>query len=409
MYEYPPLRQQFNTQKQKSSMKKLPLIVKIIIAIVLGVCFGQFFSLWLVRIFATFNAIFSSFLGFCIPLIILGLIVAGIAEMGRGAGKMLLVTVCLAYGFTLVAGFGTGAVANGVYPWLLQGSSLTQIGEKAVEVSPCFTIEMPPVMGVTSALVLAFILGLGIPAVGGNDTMKRFFEDFKDVVTLIITKVIIPCLPLYIFGVFLTMTVEGQIAIVVSVFLKIIVFLFVMTAFMLLLQFVIAGIVSRKNPFKMLYTMLAAYVTALGTSSSAATIPVTLRSAIKTGVSPAVANFVIPLCATIHLSGSTIKITGLALAMMMLSGMPIENGVLAGFIMMLGITMVAAPGVPGGAVMAALGLLSSILGLGESQTGLIIAIYLAIDSFGTATNVTGDGAIANIVDAIWNKKKGNHD
>lgn len=387
-----------------SRLKKLPLLAKIGIAIVLGVFCGLFFPLWLTRIFGTFNALFSSLLGFCIPLIILGLIVSGIADMGKGAGKMLLITVGLAYGFTLVAGFGTGAASNLIYPWLLNGASLTAIEQEAVEILPYFTIEMPPLMSVTSALVLAFILGLSIPAVGGNGTLKRFFEDFKDVVTLVITKVIIPLLPIYIFGVFLQMTVGGQIMVVVTVFIKIIVFLFIMTALMLLLQFIIAGIVSKRNPFKLLVTMLSAYVTALGTSSSAATIPVTLRSAIKTGVNPAVANFVIPLCATIHLSGSTIKITGLALAMMMLSGMPVDNGVMAGFIFMLGITMVAAPGVPGGAVMAALGLLTSILGLGEAQTGLIIAIYLAIDSFGTATNVTGDGAIANIVDAIWSKQ-----
>lgn len=385
-------------------LKKLPLLAKIGIAIVLGILCGQFFPMWLTRIFGTFNALFSSLLGFCIPLIILGLIVSGIADMGKGAGKMLLITVGLAYGFTLVAGFGTGAASNLVYPWLLNGASLTTIDQEAVEILPYFTIEMPPLMSVTSALVLAFILGLSIPAVGGNNTMKRFFEDFKDVVTIVITRVIIPLLPLYIFGVFLQMTVGGQIMVVVTVFIKIILFLFVMTALMLLLQFTIAGIVSKRNPFRLLATMLSAYVTALGTSSSAATIPVTLRSAVKTGVNPAVANFVIPLCATIHLSGSTIKITGLALAMMMLSGMPVDNGVMAGFIFMLGITMVAAPGVPGGAVMAALGLLTSILGLGDAQTGLIIAIYLAIDSFGTATNVTGDGAIANIVDAIWSKQ-----
>ena len=386
-----------------TSKKKLPLLAKIGIAIVLGVLCGLWFPLWATRIFSTFNALFSSLLGFCIPLIILGLIVSGIADMGHGAGRMLLVTVLLAYGFTLLAGFGTGAVANAVYPWLLDGAAVSTPQGPGVEITPYFTIDMPPVMGVTSALVLAFVLGLSIPAVGGNGTMKRFFEDFKDVVTLVITRVIVPLLPLYIFGVFLSMTVGGQIVVVVTVFIKIIAFLFAMTVLMLLLQFTVAGIVRRRNPLKLLATMLSAYVTALGTSSSAATIPVTLRSAIKTGVSPAVANFVVPLCATIHLSGSTIKITGLALAMMMLSGMPVDNGVMAGFILMLGITMVAAPGVPGGAVMAALGLLTSLLGMDETQTGLIIAIYLAIDSFGTATNVTGDGAIANIIDAIWRR------
>ena len=382
--------------------KKLPLLAKIGIAIVSGILCGLFFPLWTTRIFATFNSIFSSFLGFCIPLIILGLIVSGIADMGKGAGKMLLLTVALSYGFTLLAGFGTWAASSLVYPGLLGDTTLTAMSTDATEIEPYFTFAIPPLMNVTSALVLAFILGLSIPAVGGNGTIKRFFEDFKDVVMLVIIKAIIPLLPLYIFGIFLQMSVNGQIKTVLVVFVKIIVFLFILTVIMLLIQFIIAGIVSRRNPFRMLGSMLSAYVTALGTSSSAATIPVTLRSAIKTGVSPAVANFVIPLCATIHLSGSTIKIVGLSLAMMMLSGMPIDTGVFAGFIFLLGVTMIAAPGVPGGAIMSALGLLTSILGLGEAQIGLIIAIYLAIDSFGTATNVTGDGAIANIVDTVWN-------
>lgn len=387
--------------------KKLPLLAKIGIAIVSGILCGLFFPLWATRIFATFNSIFSAFLGFCIPLIILGLIVSGIADMGKGAGKMLLLTVVLAYGFTLLAGFGTWAASSLVYPKLLGDTTLTAMSSDATEIEPYFTLAIPPLMNVTSALVLAFILGLSIPAVGGNGTIKRFFEDFKDVVMLVIIKVIIPLLPFYIFGIFLQMSANGQIKMVLVIFVKIIVFLFILTVIMLLIQFIIAGIVSHRNPFRMLGNMLSAYVTALGTSSSAATIPVTLRSAIKTGVSPAVANFVIPLCATIHLSGSTIKIVGLSLAMMMLSGMPIDMGTFIGFIFLLGVTMIAAPGVPGGAIMSAIGLLTSILGLGEVQIGLIIAIYLAIDSFGTATNVTGDGAIANIVDSVWKRSSGN--
>lgn len=153
--------------------------------------------------------------------------------------------------------------------------------------------------------------------------------------------------------------------------------------------------------------MLPAYFTALGTQSSAATIPVTLKQATMNGVSSDIAGFVIPLCATIHLSGSTLKIVACALALMMMQGMPYDFALFAGFIFMLGITMVAAPGVPGGAIMAALGILGSILGFDESAQALMIALYIAMDSFGTACNVTGDGAIALIIDRVMGKKKKN--
>ena len=178
-----------------------------------------------------------------------------------------------------------------------------------------------------------------------------------------------------------------------------------MTVVLLFIQFVIAGIIGKKNPFCLFRNMLPAYMTALGTQSSAATIPVTLEQTIKNGVRPDLAGFVIPLCATIHLSGSTMKIVACAMAIMLMSGMDIHFGQLAGFIMMLGIAMVAAPGVPGGAIMAALGLLQSMLGFDETAQGLMIALYIAMDSFGTATNVTGDGAIAVIVDRINDGRK----
>lgn len=164
-----------------------------------------------------------------------------------------------------------------------------------------------------------------------------------------------------------------------------------------------AGLIGKKNPFGLLKNMLPAYATALGTQSSAATIPVTLAQTRKNGVSENIATFVIPLCATIHLSGSTMKIVACSMAIMIMSGMPIDIFNYSGFIMMLGITMIAAPGVPGGAIMAALGLLESMLGFGETTQALMIALYIAMDSFGTACNVTGDGAIAVIVDKIARK------
>ena len=379
--------------------KKIGLLPKIVIAIALGIACGLFFPGWLVRIFLTINGLFSNFLGFIIPLLILGLVAPGIADLGKGAGKLLLITALLAYGFTLFSGFFTYFASDLSYPWLLKDAELQPLETAAVKpLSPYFTVMMPPLMDVMTSLVLAFTLGLGMSVINGA-TLKGAMEDFKDIINKVITGVIIPLLPLYIFGIFLNISNSGQVSGVLGVFVKIIVMIFFLTIVLLFIQFFIAGIVSFRN-------MLPAYMTALGTQSSAATIPVTLEQSIKNGVNRELAAFVIPLCATIHLSGSTMKIVACAMAIMLMSGMPISFGVMAGFIFMLGIAMVAAPGVPGGAIMAALGLLQSMLGFDETAQGLMIALYIAMDSFGTACNVTGDGAIAVIMDRI--NKKSHH-
>ena len=379
---------------------KLGLLPRIIIAIALGIVCGLFFPGWIVRIFLTVNSLFGNFLNFIIPLLILGLVAPGIADLGKGAGRLLLITALLAYGFTLFSGFFTYFTCDLSYPWLLNTSDkLSAVADNTVALQPYFTVEMPAVMGVMSALILAFTLGLGMSVIDGN-RLKSVMDDFKDIINQVITAVIIPVLPLYIFGIFLNMTNSGQVAGVMNVFLKIIVVIFVMSVVLLFIQFFIAGMVGKKNPLRLFRNMLPAYMTALGTQSSAATIPVTLEQTIRNGVRPDLAGFVIPLCATIHLSGSTIKIVACSMAIMLMSGMEINFAQFAGFIMMLGIAMVAAPGVPGGAIMAALGLLQSMLGFDETAQGLMIALYIAMDSFGTATNVTGDGAIAVIVDRI---------
>ncbi len=385
---------------------KLGLLPRVAIAIGLGVVCGLFFPDWLVRIFLTINSLFGNFLNFIIPLLILGLVAPGIADLGKGAGRLLLITALLAYGFTLFSGFFTYFSCDFVYPWLLNSADeLTPVsGEAAVALTPYFTVAMPPLMDVMTSLILAFTLGLGMSVIDGN-RLKGMMEDFKEIIDLVIMSVIIPLLPLYIFGIFLNMTDSGQVSGVFGVFLKIIVVIFVMTVILLFIQFFIAGMVDKKNPFRLFRNMLPAYMTALGTQSSAATIPVTLEQTIKNGVRPELAGFVIPLCATIHLSGSTMKIVACAMAIMLMSGIDIHFGQFAGFIMMLGIAMVAAPGVPGGAIMAALGLLQSMLGFDETAQGLMIALYIAMDSFGTATNVTGDGAIAVIVNRIYSKNK----
>lgn len=391
-------------RKRKLHIKlKWGLLPGVICAIAAGIVCGLFFPDWLTRAVLTFNGLFGNFLGFIIPLLIVGLVAPGIAELGRSAGKLLFITAALAYGFTLASGFFSYGVAEIAYPFLLDPSAHLAAFSSGVELKPYFTVAMPAVMDVMSALVLAFTLGLGMAVIPGN-RLKGIMLDFRDIIDRVIVRVIIPLLPYYIFGIFLNMTVGGQVASVLGVFAKIIVLIFTITAVMLVLQFIAAGIVARKNPFSMLKTMLVAYVTALGTQSSAATIPVTLKQAVKIGVREEVAGFVVPLCATIHLSGSTMKIVACALAILFIGGQNVSFAQFAGFICMLGVTMVAAPGVPGGAIMAALGILQSILGFGEAELGLMIALYIAMDSFGTACNVTGDGAIAVIVNKIYSRK-----
>ena len=383
-------------------IKKIPLLAQIIVAIILGVVCGMIFPEWLSKIFATINGIFSNLLSFIIPLLILGLIAPGIADVGKNAGRLLAATAAVAYLFTLFSGFFTFFVCEQIYPSLIAGESLNAIEESATTIAPYFTIEMPPLFGVMSALIAAFLLGVGMTAIKGT-ALRSAMDDFKSIIVMSIEKIIVPFLPIYIFGIFLSMTQSGQIAGIFAVFVKIIVVIFAITVIILLIQYSIAGAVSKKNPLKMLRTMMVAYFTALGTQSSAATIPVTLAQTKKNGVREDIADFVIPLCATIHLSGSTLKIVACALAIMMLSNMQYDALTMAGFICMLGITMVAAPGVPGGAIMASLGILETMLGFDQTALGLMIALYIAMDSFGTATNVTGDCAVAAIIETLDKK------
>lgn len=383
-------------------MKKLHigLLPRIIIAIALGILLGNFLPGGMVRFFVTFNGIFSEFLNFSIPLIIVGLVTVAIADIGKGAGKLLLITALIAYGATLFSGFLSYFTGVTVFPYLIEsGVPLEEVSE-AQGILPFFSVAIPPLMNVMTALVLAFMLGLGLAQLK-NDTLKNAARDFQEIIIRMISAVILLLLPIYIFGIFLNMTHSGQVFSVLMVFIKIIGVIFLLHIFLLVFQYCIAALFVRKNPFKLLGRMMPAYFTALGTQSSAATIPVTLEQTKKNGVSSDIAGFVIPLCATIHLSGSTLKIVACALALMMMQGIPFDFPLFAGFIFMLGITMVAAPGVPGGAIMASLGILQSMLGFDESAQALMIALYIAMDSFGTACNVTGDGAIALVVDKIY--------
>ena len=382
---------------------KIGLLPKIIIAIVCGVVFGMFLPGEVVRVFLTFNGIFSQFLGFLIPLLILGLVAPAISDIGQGAGKMLIATTALAYFATVTSGLLSYAVSELTFPSLIDTQTTAASLATTEAMAPFFTVEIPAPMNVMTALVLAFTLGL-TTATMQSVALKNVMKDFMQVIIKTINVAIIPLLPIYIFGIFLNMAYTGDAARVLTVFVKIIGVIFVMHIFLLIFQYCVAGAFVGKNPFRLLGRMLPAYFTALGTQSSAATIPVTLRQTIANGVNKSIAGFVIPLCATIHMSGSVMKIVACAMALMMMQHISYDFVTVIGFILMLAISIVAAPGVPGGAIMASLGVLSSILGFTEADQALMIALYIAMDSFGTACNVTGDGSLALLIDKWFGGK-----
>ena len=394
-----------NQSTQKPVKFQADLLIKIIIAIIAGIALGLLLSLFsggmvIAKILMIFNSIFSNFLGFVIPLLIIGLVAPGIGHLGKDAGKLLLITLVMAYAFTFFAGFSTYGAASLIYPYMLDGAVLSVNADTANTIKPYFTIDMPPVMSVTSALILAFVLGFGL-AVTKTEKIMDVVDDLRVIINKIISSVIIPLLPFYILTIFMNITYVGEISKVLVVFLKIIILIFILTVILLLIFFSIAGIVAKKNPLTLLKRMMPAYITALGTSSSAATIPVTYESTLSNGVKTSIASFVIPLCATINMPGSMLKIVACSLAVIYTTGMDISFSQYSIFILTLAVAMVAAPGVPGGAIMTALAPLSAVLGFSQETNALMIALYIVMDSFGTATNVTGDGAIAVIIDKIY--------
>lgn len=380
------------------------LLSRIVLAIVLGIAFGAFMPAPVVRGVNTVVAFIDQFIKFMVPLIIVGLVTPAIAETGRGAGRMLLVTVAIAYGSTLFAGFLGYFVSSAAFPSLVS-SGAGQALSVAREFKPYVVVAIPPVMNVMTALVFSFMLGLGM-VFAEADALKRVFSDFREVVVRTVSSVLVPLLPFFIFGIFLDMTAAGRTGVVLRQFAAIIAVFSLLTLVVIAIQFCVAGIIARKNPFKAMWTMLPAYLTALGTSSSAATIPVTCVQTLANGVRREIADFTVPLCATVHLAGSTVKIVSCAVALMLMAGRGAEVGLptFSLFIVMTGIVMVAAPGVPGGAIMAALGILESILGFGKEELALMIALYVATDSIGTACNIAGDGAIAIVVDRLFPRR-----
>lgn len=397
------------------SKKKIGLVPKLIMGIIAGILIGSFAPEFLVKVLVTASSLFSAFLKFVIPFIIIGFVTAGIADLATGAGKLLGVTTGIAYGSTIVAGTLAFIVASLIFPSFIDSSVASQIGNpEAGMLSAIFTIPLEPMVDVTAAIVFAFTMGLGISALRNNgkgETLYRLFQEFQEIVTKVLATIIIPLLPIYIAGTFANITYAGQVWSILSIFWRVYLIVIPLHIIYLVIQFTTAGVISGKNPFKMLKNQIPGYLTAAGTQSSAATIPVNVECAKNNGISKEIREFCVPLCATIHLSGSIISITSFSVAVLMMNGMDHGFGTITPFILMLGIAMVAAPGAPGGAIMSALPFLPMIgIPADGGLASLMIALYLTQDSFGTAANVSGDNAIAAIVDHLnkkWSKKADN--
>lgn len=397
------------------SKKKIGLVPKLIIGIIAGILIGSFAPEFLVKVLVTASSLFSAFLKFVIPFIIIGFVTAGIADLATGAGKLLGVTTGIAYGSTIVAGTLAFIVASLIFPSFIDPSVASQIGDpEAGMLEPIFTIPLSPMVDVTAAIVFSFTMGLGISALRNNDKgeiLYNLFQEFQEIITKVLSIIIIPLLPIYIAGTFANITYAGQVWNILSIFWRVYLVVIPLHIVYLIIQFTTAGFVTGKNPLKMLKNQIPGYLTAVGTQSSAATIPVNVECAKNSGVSKEIREFCVPLCATIHLSGSIISVTSFAVAVLMMNGMDHGFSTVFPFILMLGIAMVAAPGAPGGAIMSALPFLPMIgIPSDGGLASLMIALYLTQDSFGTAANVSGDNAIAAVVDHLnkkWSKKADN--
>lgn len=384
------------------------LVPRLVLGIIAGILIGAFLPEVLVRVLVTLAALFAAFLKFIIPFIILAFVICGIADLTHGAGRLLALTTGVAYGSTILAAVFALTVASAVFPGWLGTENGAVIGDpNAGMLEPYFTIPLSPMLDVTGAIVFAFVMGLGIAALRANgrgETLYLLAEDFQEIIKSVLATVIIPLLPYYIAGTFANITYAGQIYSILGllwkVFCLVIPLHFVYLAFM----YASAGLISGKNPLMLMRNQAAGYVTALGTQSSAATIPVNLQCAQKNGVSRQIREFVVPLCATIHLAGSIISLTCFSVAILLMNGMDHSLAVMLPFLLILGVAMVAAPGAPGGAVMSALPFLPMIgIATDSAMASLMIALYLTQDSFGTAANVSGDNAIAVVIDTVYGR------
>lgn len=385
---------------------KLGLIPRLLIAIAAGILIGTMLPPIFTQIAVTISANFGKFLNFIIPLMIIAFVTKGIAELSEGAGKLLLVAVVLSYASTLIAGTLSYTMSFNIFPRFITPDMVDRVtAATGNNLDSFFTIPLNPILDVTSALVFAFMLGLCVSILrqrGTGETLYRIIDEFSEVINLVLSKMIIPFLPFFIMGNFANMAYSGSVFIIMRIFIVIFACIIILHIIYLTLMFIVAGTFTNRNPFAAMRKALPAYLTAVGTQSSAATIPVNVECNKKIGVTQQIRDFVIPLCATCHMPGSMITLTACVYTLLYMYNLRDSYGLILRFIGVLGIAMVAAPGAPGGAVMSALPFLPLVGIASDSPIAtILISLYLTQDSFGTAANVTGDNAISMMVEKIY--------
>ncbi|GMO17908.1 MAG: dicarboxylate/amino acid:cation symporter [Spirochaetaceae bacterium] len=386
---------------------KIGLTFRLLIAIALGIIIGKWMPAPFCRIFITAGGIVSSFLSFVIPLVILAFVTLGIANLSTGAGLLLVITAGLSYFSSLVSGTAAFITAENLFPSFISDSFVSGLDAESGMLAPFFKVPIPPVISVIGAVALAFILGLCISAQrarNSDNTLYKVVNEFSEAISGVLRVAVIPLLPLLICGTFVNMTVSGQTFSILNMLWKVFLTVIILHFIYMFVLFCIAAAVGKRNPFKMMRNQISGYMTAIGTQSSAATIPVNLKCAEANGVSNEIRNFTIPLCANIHMAGSMITITSCVTAVLLMNNMPVGLHIIVPFILTLGVAMIASPGAPGGSIMTALPFLP-IVGIPQDGAiaSLLIALYITQDSFGTACNVSGDNALSVIVDTIYSK------
>jgi Na+/H+-dicarboxylate symporter len=388
----------------KKFLTSLP--VRLLFAVVIGLLLGFWTSGGLglispsvskaiINIIVTVNEILGQLIFFCVPLIIIGFVASSIIKLGADASKLLGIALLLAYGSSIGAGFFSAVTGYAIIPHL----NIVHETKALQEIPPLlFKMEIPPVMSVMSALILSITFGLFAVLTKAETTMK-LLNEFQQIILQLVIRVIIPVLPFFIGSSFCQLAYEGSMTRQLPVFLKIIVIVLIGHYIWLAVLYVLAGIFTRKNSWEVLRHYVPAYLTAVGTMSSAATLPVALECASKSKILRRdMVDFGVPLFANIHLCGSVLTEVFFALTVSQaLYGHlpPITTTIL--FVFLLGLFAIAAPGVPGGTVMASLGLISGVLGFDANGVALVLTIFALQDSFGTACNVTGDGALTLIL------------
>lgn len=387
-------------------MKKIGLIPRLLIAIVLGIIVGSlnFVPVFLLEFVITAVSLFSTIMNFILPIMIVSFIVPGIAQISNNTGKMLGLTMVLSFSSLVFAALLSYGVGQSVFPLFISGVE-TGIFDETAGLTPLFELPIQPFFTVAEGVIFALIIGLALTYLkkqNQGETLEQFFIDLQATISVVLSKFVIPLLPFYVFGNFLNLSYKGDAFEVISAFLPVYALIIVQHFLYLFIMFFIGTRISGFSFRKTVKNSIPAYLTGFGTQSSAATVPVSIQSGKNNGVSDEIADYIYPLYANTHLPGSMISVSSCVLAVLLMTGGDTSPAVMIGFFLTLALVLSAAPGVPGGAIMAALPFLGIV---GIESTGviasLLITLYLTQDSFGTSINVTSDQAIVPIVDNYY--------